>query len=200
MSAHYTFYTHVFYRTVMMSSSTFYGHQARVSERLILKRGTKLNKDAELPTPAKKRDKGVIPSEGKMKQVYMKSAESYQALIEKNIAEKKAFLASLGIDKFKLESLPVPAKPSRPPRMPVVKVSPTQRRKSLRLQSRGPDNLVQQEQEEVPEIVKREGPLSFMDVLEQVGASNEVSFLTEGTMKQNLTQFSKKVNPRDFKR
>ncbi|CAN8028430.1 unnamed protein product [Ixodes persulcatus] len=92
---------------------------------------------------------------------------SYRAKIQKNIAEKMAFLESLGIDKFELRS---PPKRAATRKSASTKPLPTERRKSQRLQSKDPDGQVLPKK--VPDSVKKKKLLSmfFFFFLASVGS------------------------------
>lgn len=129
--------------------------------------------------------------------------ETYRSLIQKNINEKMAFLESLGFDNLKAGLVPPPmptsSKPSRPSeKKPKAEKLPA--RKSLRLQNKPVGPLVESMfyQEEAP-VVRREGPLHFVEVLEKGVDEGATSCLCEELAMEELSQVMSKPLTRNAK-
>lgn len=117
--------------------------------------------------------------------------EAYRSLIQKNISEKMAFLQSLGFNKLKAGLVPPPtpasSKPSRPSSTKKPKAEKLPARKSLRLQNKPVAPLVESMfyQEPAP-VVKKEGPLHFVEVLEKGVDEGSTSCLCEELAMEEL--------------
>ncbi|KAH7970237.1 hypothetical protein HPB49_001577 [Dermacentor silvarum] len=195
-------------------SSSFYGPSTRISARLTLKRLLKAGAKEESTTrrgrerddkehSAKKKKRPADENEtGQEQKVEKEKEESYRSLIQKNIAEKMAFLESLGVDELKVSVVPprvqAPAKPSPSAKKPRQDVEPVAARKSLRLQNKPalPENHVSFYQEPVKERV-REGPLNFKEVAQSGVDEGGRSCLCEVMVKEELSQVALEPLSRD---
>ncbi|XP_037527822.1 WD repeat-containing protein 76 isoform X1 [Rhipicephalus sanguineus] len=191
----------------MTTVTTFYGASTRISARLTLKRLRKAEAEAEESTTTKppERDDKVHSAKKKKKQradeneaggeptVKQEKEESYRSVIQKNIAEKMAFLESLGVDELKVSLAPppvhMPAKSPRSAKKPKQEVEHVGARKSLRLQNKPAvaENLGSFYQEPVKERIKP-GPLAFKEVAGSGVDEGGRSCLCEDIVKEELSQ------------
>lgn len=129
--------------------------------------------------------------------------ETYRSLIQKNISEKMAFLESLGMDNLKAGLVPPPmptsSKPSRPSeKKPKAEKLPA--RKSLRLQNKPAAPVVQSMfYQEAPEVVRKEGPLHFVEVLNRGVDEGATSCLCEELAMEELSQVMSRPLTRNAK-
>lgn len=196
------------FKLKMTTATTFYGASTRLSARLTLKRLQKAEADAEESATVKPPEQdGKRQSAKKRKQpadendagreptVKEEKEESYRSVIQKNIAEKMAFLESLGVDELKVSLAPppvhMPAKSPRPPKKPKQEVEHLGARKSLRLQNKPAvsENLDLGSfyQEPVKERI-RPGPLAFVEVARGGVDEGSRSCLCEDIVKEELRQ------------
>nr|XP_050023855.1 WD repeat-containing protein 76-like isoform X1 [Dermacentor andersoni] len=197
-------------------ASSFYGPSTRISARLTLKRllksvveepatrggGEQDGKDRSAKKKKRPADENDAVQEQKVEK---EEEESYRSMIQKNIAEKMAFLESLGVDELKVPVVPprvhMPAKSSpstnrrKKPRRDVEHVAA---RKSLRLQNKPalPENQVSFYQEPVKERI-REGPLDFTEVVGSGVDEGGRSCLCELMVKEELSQVALEPLSRD---
>lgn len=146
---------------------------------------------------AKKKPKSTSDTENGEGTVEKEREEAYRSLIQKNISEKVAFLQSLGFDKLKAGLVPPPtpasSKPAKASSTKKPKAEKLPARKSLRLQNKPVDPLVESVfyQEPAP-VVKKEGPLHFVEVLEQGVDEGSTSCLCEELALEELGQVMSK--------
>lgn len=181
---------------IMDLQTSFYGRRIRPKPKLQdAEASSGAKKPAESPTKGIKRKFTVLTENDEPEND--DKGMAYRAKIQKNIAEKMAFLESLGIDKFELRSPPKRPATRKPAS---AKPLPTERRKSQRLQNKGPEVLPKKEEEQVPEVVKREGPFDIGAVFVSGSPDSEKCFLTEPATREMLSEVSFQNKPRDSQR
>lgn len=208
----------VVFEFIMTTVTTFYGTTPRISARLTLKRlrkaGAESEESFESTTPkgieqdgkghsAKRKKHHADENEaGGEQEIKQEKEESYRSVIQKNIAEKMAFLESLGVDELKVSlvppQVPTPAKTPRSTKKPKREVEHVGARKSLRLQNKPatPENYSFSYQEPVKERI-RAGPLDFNEVVEGGVDEGGRSCLCEDIVQEELTQVSAEPLSRD---
>ncbi|KAH7935939.1 hypothetical protein HPB52_015241 [Rhipicephalus sanguineus] len=165
----------------MTTVTTFYGASTRISD------------DKVHSAKKKKKQRADENEAGGEPTVKQEKEESYRSVIQKNIAEKMAFLESLGVDELKVSLAPppvhMPAKSPRSAKKPKQEVEHVGARKSLRLQNKPAvaENLGSFYQEPVKERIKP-GPLAFKEVAGSGVDEGGRSCLCEDIVKEELSQ------------
>lgn len=191
---------------IMELQTSFYGLRIRPTPKALDAEASRsATKSSETPARGTKRKFSVL---GETQKEQENKEESYLAKIQQNVAEKMAFLQSLGIDKLGLGPPPRTSKPTSAKKTfarIAGRSSLIGLRKSPRLQKLDPDEvpLPKREtskflfQEAVQKVVKLEGPIDLYTVFESGSTESDTCFLTEIDTRDKLADVSADNKPKD---